>query len=525
MAAVSDRGARAGIAGTTVGRRPKVTACRRGVGALLAFALWSTAPAIATSADAGETAWQRMTREDLAFIRETLAAHHPGPVDEANPGFADWLEAGHATALSRLPEVRGFGAWQHLLRLYVEGFADEHLALEFHVDFRWHAWAGIGLAWNGERFVVRETSDDVAVPRGALLASCDGQSAEALWQSHVAPFYARAERPAMRFRHAHRLLLANGNPLVPRPQRCRFESDGTSMVVELVWRGDPAAALPTGPAATEPRAPGIRRIGERGAWLTLPSFGPRGAAADALAATLAALADHRDADVLVVDVRGNGGGSSHWTEVFGRALYGEAYFEHHRHAFLRRQGPMAIDYRASPANLAHFESLLPTAAQQAGEDSEAWRHFTGVVAGLRDAVAGGEPFHRAEIDVRGSDTTAAVGNPVPLFAGRLVLLTDHHCASACLAFADRVLALPRVVHAGQPTSADTTYMEVRGATLPSHLGALSFATKVYRGQRRPGAGDYRPALAFTGDITDTAAVEAWLAEKLPDIARPATAGP
>ena len=464
---------------------------------------------------AEETSWQRMAREDLAFIRETLAAHHPGPVDEANPAFSDWFESGYRQALSRLPEVRGFGAWQHVLRLYVEGFADEHLALEFHVDFRWPAWAGIGLAWNGEGFEVRETADDVDLPRGALLAGCDGRSAEDLWLSDVAPFYARADRPAMRFRHAHRLLLANGNPLVPRPQRCTFDADGRRVEIELAWRGDSAADLPGGPSPGAGRAPELRRLDGGTAWLTLPTFGARGAAADALAATLAELANQRDADVLVIDVRGNGGGSSHWTEVFVRALQGDAFFERSQRAFLRQQGPVAVDYRASPGNLAHFASLLPTVAEQAGEDSETYRHFSGVVEGLRAAVEAGETFHRVEIDTPGSSAIdEGIDGASPLFDGLIVLLTDHHCASACLSFADRVLAMPRVVHAGQPTSADTSYMEVRGAALPSSLAALSLATKVYRGRPRPGAGDYRPTLAYTGDITDSAAVEEWLLGRL-----------
>jgi hypothetical protein len=76
----------------------------------------------------------------------------------------------------------------------------------------------------------------------------------------------------------------------------------------------------------------------------------------------------------------------------------------------------------------------------------------------------------------------------PLFHGQIIYLTDNVCVSACLDFSDMVLALPRVTHVGPPTSADTTYMEVRDVTLPSNNGVLNFATKVYRGSSRGGRG-------------------------------------
>jgi hypothetical protein len=492
--------------------------------AILIFVLAiASAPAGATdtAVESDGNLWQSMARQDLAFIRDTLAEHHPGPVDEANPGFSSWFERGYEETLSRLPEVRGFGGWQHLLRLYVAGFADEHLSLELWVDFRWPAWAGIELAWNGERFVVSDTADDVELPRGALLESCDGQSAEALWQRNVVPFHARDPRPAMRFRHAHRLLQSHGNPLVARPQNCAFEHEGRRLEIELAWRSEAAHRLPAGPVAAQDRPPGVRRFGAHSIWLTLPTFAPRGPAVEAMSSTLAELPEHRDARLIVVDVRGNGGGSSHWTEVFMRALYGDAYVEQSQSAYQKAQGPVTIDYRASEANLTHFRSLLPTIAAQTGADSEPYRHFAGVVDGIALALREDATFHRVEVPI---PETIEPTPAEPLFAGKVLLLTDHRCASACLSFADRLLALPGVIQVGQPTSADTPYMEVRGEALPSRLGALTFATKVYRGRARPGAGDYRPEHAFRGDLSDTAAVEAWLSDLIPRLADPPRSG-
>jgi hypothetical protein len=48
--------------------------------------------------------------------------------------------------------------------------------------------------------------------------------------------------------------------------------------------------------------------------------------------------------------------------------------------------------------------------------------------------------------------------------------------------------------------------------LPSNVGGLNFATKVYRGLSRGETGYYTPQRQYIGDISDTPRVEAWLLE-------------
>lgn len=481
--------------------------------AVLVLGLLLSACASVPAPEEIETPWQQMTRTDLEFIHQAIERHHPGPVDDLNPAFRTWFEDGYQQALAQISEVKGFGAYQHVLRFYVQGFADEHLNVNFWLDFRWHQWAGIVLAWNGAAFEVRRVAEDVALAPGATLVACDGHSAEALWQSNVAPFYARAERPANRFRHAAKLLLGNGNPLVERPARCTFVTGEAQVVHELRWRSSPPAELQRELAAGAPqdRVLALRDFGERGAWLTLPSFGPQGAAAEALRDTLAALASYRDADFVIVDVRGNSGGSSYWAEPFVRGLYGDAFFE--RLSFEQRQRESAayVDHRVSADNLVHFESILPMIGEQAGEDSEMYRYFAGLVDGMRGALDKGESLYPVRRD---EEARSAPPPAEPAFRGRLVYLTDNVCVSACLDFSDAVMALPRVTHVGQPTSADTTYMEIRGVTLPSNVGGLNFATKVYRGLSRGETGYYAPEIPYVGDISDTPRVETWILESV-----------
>ena len=484
--------------------------------ALLTACVHAPTPTPTPTPEEIETPWQQMARADLEFIHEIIGRHHPGPVDDLNPEFRSWFEDGYRQALARVPEVKGFGAYMHVLRFYVQGFADEHLNLNFWLDFRWHQWAGILLAWNGSAFEVRHAAADTGLRPGVTLEACDGRSIEALWQINVAPFYARAELPANRFRHASKLLLANGNPLVERPLHCIFVDAGERVEHQLGWRSISSAELQRelAPGAPQDRVTGLQEFdspGSQGAWLTLPSFGLQGEAAEMLKNTLAALSSYRDADFVVVDVRGNGGGSSYWAEPFVRGLYGDAWFERLSYELRQREAGVHVDHRVSADNLAHFESLLPMIGEQAGEESEMYRYFAGLVEGMRDSLEKREALFTVRRDAA---ATAEPPPAEPAFRGRLIYLTDSVCVSACLDFSDVVMALPQVTHVGQPTSADTTYMEIRGTTLPSNIGQLNFATKVYRGLSRGDTGYYTPELGYIGDISDTPRVRDWIRESV-----------
>jgi hypothetical protein len=61
-------------------------------------------------------------------------------------------------------------------------------------------------------------------------------------------------------------------------------------------------------------------------------------------------------------------------------------------------------------------------------------------------------------------------------------------------------------------------MDVRQLRLPSGIGGVSVPMKVYRGRPRGSNEPVVPTHVFAGDITDTAALERWIATLVP--ARP-----
>ena len=65
------------------------------------------------------------------------------------------------------------------------------------------------------------------------------------------------------------------------------------------------------------------------------------------------------------------------------------------------------------------------------------------------------------------------------------------------------------LHVGQPTDAATHFLEVREQYLPS--GYSLFSTLESVDSTAPSQiGPFEPALTYDGDISDTAALEAWV---------------
>lgn len=123
------------------------------------------------------------------------------------------------------------------------------------------------------------------------------------------------------------------------------------------------------------------------------------------------------------------------------------------------------------------------------------------------ARAAGEPYWR---DMAGPPSPRAEGPPAPrLTAGPVYVLTDPVCASACLDAVDLWKAAG-AIQIGRETSADTVYMDVRSTDLPSGLARLTLPMKVWRGRARGNNEPQRPIHVFDGDMSDEAALRAWV---------------
>src|SRR5262249_31604954 len=131
-------------------------------------------------------------------------------------------------------------------------------------------------------------------------------------------------------------------------------------------------------------------------------------------------AELRSATV-VFDMRGNGGGNSAWGEKVAAAFWGAPAVTHVLGSFA-----WTVDRRVSPQTIAHRNGSVERAWREGLTDAaQSW-------AQARDAVVAALKKGQSLARVPDPPKSSARHAPKSLVTGRVFLLTDGECASACL---------------------------------------------------------------------------------------------
>jgi hypothetical protein len=477
---------------------------------------------ISAPADArAEPDYGALLTQDATALRDAFLDSHPGPVDPLNPGFRKRLDAAYARAMDRARSAHTYGGYWWAMREFIASFDDGHVGIgttDKSPPLK-AAWPGFLTRFDGGRQVVATRLDEAAAPAlGAELVSCDGRPAARLAEDNVGHFRGRWFLASQRAQHGARLFLDVENPWIKRPQTCIFAEGGHRRTYALRWRplSDDDVGKRLSDASAAYRAPiESHAFGDGAVWISAGSFNgdPASDASRQLTALVAGLkADLprlRAARIIVLDVRGNGGGSSEWPRKLGGLVWGESWVTAHS------KDDSQVDWRVSDANIDTLAGFGEALRRQPQPDKETLYWVDLIVKGLKDAKAKGLPLWRqtdpgAEADAPSAGPAAAVADAArPLTAARVYVLTDPACASACLDGVDLWKAAG-AVQVGRETSADTNYMEIRDQALPSGLTTLSLPMKVYRGRPRGPNEPQRPAHVFPGRMDDTPALERWI---------------
>jgi hypothetical protein len=456
--------------------------------------------------------WSETLAADARALRQTYFESHPGTVDPENPAFKKQLEAGLARAQERARSAYSFGAYWWAMREYIAAFEDGHVYIETtsaapELPVQWPGFLTRGVA--GKHIVATGEGLPGLPSIGSQLISCDGIGASQLAADLVGRFRGRWNLGSQHETHAWRLFVDAGNPYVVLPKRCVFTDGRTQQTYDLSYRpmskelfqqesGKASAAYP-GP--TE-----VRQFGAKGLWISLGSFSgdtstKEGRAISALAEELKKDQARLDrAAVIVLDVRGNGGGSSTWGDKIADLVWGK------KAAAAAKPRSAGIDWRPSRANIAAIEEY----GRGPGIGLFARMFIGRVVAGMKAALAAGQPLWREKTAPGLDFTEGAELRQTAAGLRKVYILADGGCASACLDAMD-VWTRAGAIPIGRETSADSLYMEIRKQTLPSGLATITVPMKVYRGRVRGLNVSYKPVHEFAGDMKDQQAVETWVA--------------
>lgn len=442
-------------------------------------------PAIAATPD-----WSALAVGDVEAIYAETKANHPGMHDPANPTFPALLEQARSEALAYARKAATPAAFEASLLRFKAVLNDGHagayatLPEEYSPAIRWPGFVAV---WRGDAMYVYKSADG-GPPTGSRIESCDGQPVADLVRTKVFGWMDGADIPGAWWASARRLFVDDANPFATQPQSCRFVTDGVAADRALTWSPIPeyyrewrngsinGDLLPIG---MEERAPGIQ-------WIAMPEFSPDEAGTQDYLALYRQLDEQperlRGARAVVLDLRFNNGGSSQWSRRLAEKLWGKAAVDA-RHTV--QTAKTQIWWRPTPDNLAEVRGFVDLLK---GQGDEATAALVAQFIPMFEASIARDETWLVEPDV----PSEAPADAAPLLTAPVYVIVPGQCASACLDAIDVFKLFPNTRLIGAPSSADSTYMEVRNPPLPSGMARGIIPMKMYVDRPRGNGEFYAP---------------------------------
>lgn len=441
-------------------------------------------------------AWRAAARADIEAAVQVTRENHPGMLDPHNRGFAANLEAARRHGLALAEKAVDASGYTAAVLGFNVRIRDGHAGMFPRLDKTSvppPRWPGFVTVWRGDGLYVHSAQPGQPAV-GSKLRACDGRPAEQLIRENVFGFGGRVDEAGQWWSKARGVFVDDHNPFVALPKRCVFESAGAASEYSLTWRpldveaerwfaasNNAGDAGPVG--VTEPR--------KNLYWVSMPTFQPDEAERAAYRKMAADIEDQRARwlalDAVVIDLRKNQGGSSSWSYRFAEALWGRA-----RVAAADAANDAAVEvwWRASPDNTRYVAEMAEQIAKEG--NSEGGARVGKHAAGMREALAQGKPFYVQKSDPAGAPS--ALDADGPPFTKPVYVIVPGNCASACLDALDVFTRFPNTVLVGAPSSADSTYMEVRFAELDAGRATVIVPNKVYVNRKRANGEIYKPQI-------------------------------
>jgi hypothetical protein len=461
--------------------------------------------------------WQAFARADLDAVHAAILSAHPGVIDTLNPTFNEWTETGYQQALKLIPKVISYDTAMSAVRYYTTGFLDGHLVYSDNVRKNYPVFNnGWTIEKIDESYIVTATAEKWPTPlpeKGAKLIRCDGRLPETIIKEDVAPYVDRRDNPATMNRLAEALMMLSlsGNEL----KQCQFQSaDGAMFQIKVTYHPSTSEQFfqVLDSSSQQQRLPRTNNFSFKNSvlWIRVANFNLQPSTTEAqdlekMLDELSSLHDTNQINQIVFDVRGNSGGDSRIGEKIFNAATGGLQYNTSNIKQLPRQ---YAQWRVSDIAISSMTSAVHRMTDLYGDKSVQAKQTANFLAELKAAKRAGQPWirqdgghllTRTDIEKR--------GGKLRKFNGKIALVTDDHCASACLDFADLVRQVPRSMHLGQPTSSDTLYIDTGKTELPSgNLFVLPL--KVWRNRIRANNESLMPDFILHVDMDNDSAVYA-----------------
>lgn len=459
--------------------------------------------------------WPSETKHALDLLHQHILEMHPAFVTQkelTERAFLDWFEKGYQQALLRANGVKDFAGLYFTLRAYTVGFEDEHLSVGLSsVDiFRSRLqlrWPGFIIAHDGQsNFIVKiaePSSAEELPPVGAQLESCDGIKTAQLLANNVFPYFGSGKIQKNWKQFGPRLFVDMGNPFIRIPESCTFLFNNEKREYQLTWKSiafdNIWGKLTPSPPNSKAK---ISTVDTNTIWISLPSFAPDREMEKDLKSIFSDLPKYRTHSRIVIDLRGNTGGSSSWGAEFLKSLYSPEFIAKIDQKTTRQE---VYEYRVTEKIAEYFSKLLGDSSKNIKQDNA---FFTKVNLELQSGLS--KKLKSMKIPMGQFQSETPKSNKSPVNA-KVFVITDEMCFSACLSFMDTLIHIPGTTHIGRVTSADTVFMQTTNE-LSLLNGDLSLSVPVLRihNRMRKNNQPYKPKYIYQGDISDSQKLQKWV---------------
>jgi len=452
--------------------------------------------------------WPKQTESDLRELGHLMRTRYIYGVYEGHPGYPDFertLAPAMTRARAEAVSAQSPLDYQFVIRHFLASFDDPHISVDFNTSTASFQWPGFLAVYRGHQY--RVAGSEVAeVKDGSIIAGCDGGTADDLVKRVAAISRGGAYDESEKTWYAISALTFAGNHYQKPPSTCRIDGQDVS----LVWREINASSLlskqtPYRPYHDENYS--IKSFGGDGAWVRLSFFEPQGNQAKAFSQVIADAPTLRGKSIVVIDLRGNGGGPYEWFMGFLRSLYGQTFTDYYARERLKIQG-VYLDIPQGKSDGGEQQSQTPIPEDEKAPVDPLLRASEDKLTDY--AARNGQHVQKSE-RIAAEFREEPVGSPPPnLVQGTVVVLTDNGSASAVNSFLDEVKHFPNVVQVGTEPMPDRRSGSPVRYPLPSGNGAvlLPYMTRDYRS--RDDNREHVPAFHYDGDMRDTAALQSWI---------------
>jgi hypothetical protein len=470
---------------------------------------------------------QQPTARHLDFVHNAISEMHPAILEPDATEFLDWHKNGYQKTRELLSQVRSEADEAAVLRFYMAGYRDSHLNGNLDkkpfskLDAKKDLWTGWLLKATNTGYEVTYRKDgDAYPPENAKLISCDGQAIDELLHKHYAPYF-DIRWHILGARDAAAKALTQDRSftgILNRPEltSCVFLVDNAIKTFPLEWLpvSEEESIAINASYQYKYHLPSLFEPAPNTVWIRASDFAQyTPEAAQRQTILLEQIKSTQDKNLIILDTRGNGGGSStHGINILNAIMNEDekaASYVGNQYQY-KNQGANAL-FRASWQLYWSYDYALQKLIANQGKEFSDVQYLEKFQVRLKQALdAGEQSLYQSE--------TPNESNTIPPPSDKwessikLVLITDKSCVSACLDFVDMVKLIPNLLHLGEPTNADTAYTQIAHMQSQYLKETYNFMVPVKKWNKRlrEDSQPYIPDVIYEGDMNDDAALQQWV---------------